>query len=261
MTEPANNNLQPQVQVYRSRLVSLMRRGVEIRDALTADSQNVVATESARTWQQDVGVIANELSGGSKAHWLARAFSQAFLVRGEDAAVESVAPSEIIQRLMGVLEQALASLSRADTVGAMLSSSAPSPHRFDFVHSPELRPLLEQAYADARLAFEAGNCVDALLGYSSILEAIVTDALQQKVKGGLRFIDSPGGEISQWLFQARLAVAEQSDLIGRGCARLPEAARNYRDLDEASKSAITEHDARVTGQVLHVVMRDLNPGR
>jgi len=34
-----------------------------------------------RAWQEDCGVIINQLSGGSKAHWLARAFSGAFLMR------------------------------------------------------------------------------------------------------------------------------------------------------------------------------------
>ena len=55
-------------------------------------------------------------------------------------------------------------------------------------------------------------------------------------------------------------------LIRGGCARLPPVARNYRDLTDAdgelrSGTAVSEREARVTTQVLHVVMRDLDPGR
>ena len=48
----------------------------------------------------------NQLSGGSKAHWLARSFSEAFLMRSTDGhAVEGAAQTQIVQRLLGVLDQ------------------------------------------------------------------------------------------------------------------------------------------------------------
>jgi hypothetical protein len=79
-------------------------------------------------------------------------------------------------------------------------------------------------------------------------------------------LDAPAGCISDWSFEARLAVAERAGLIRGGCARLPTVARTYRDRDHAAgdnhaRSTVSERDARQTGQVLHVVMRDLDPGR
>ena len=261
MTSPSPGNVREQIEAHRARLVSLVRRGQDVRDALAADAGNASALTAARVWQQDCGVVVNELSGGSKAHWLAQAFSQAFLVRGtEGSTVETAAPSEIVQRLIGVLELALASLSREDSA-ELLPSPPAAPHRFDFVHEPELRPILEQAYHDARAAIEGGDYDLALRTYASILEAIVTDALQESAKSGRPSSDLPDGDIAGWTFEERLTVAEKIGLIGRGCARLPATARNYRELDEASKAAITERDARLTSQVLHVILRDLNPGR
>jgi hypothetical protein len=95
-----------------------------------------------------------------------------------------------------------------------------------------------------------------------ILEAIVTDALERKGRSALAASGAPVGNIADWSFETRLAVAEKSGLIRGGCARLPAVARRYRDHDEnASEVTVSERDARLAGQVLHVVMRDLNPGR
>jgi len=258
MTNSAQDDIRAQLDIYKGRLTLLIQRGLEVRDAIAADAAKVSALATARAWQQDCGTTVNELSGGSKSHWLARAFSEAFLVR---ESVESVPPAEIVVRLIGVLEQAIASLSREDAAELLASSDAPAPHRFDFVHDPELRPILEQAYSDGRCAMDEAKYDLALRTYAGILEAIVTDALQHRQKDGLLTGDLPEGSIGDWPFEARLAVAENAGLIGRGAARLPEVARKYRELDEKSRIAIAERDARVTGQVLHVIMRDLNPGR
>jgi hypothetical protein len=50
-------------------------------------------------------------------------------------------------------------------------------------------------------------------------------------------------------------------MVRSGWARLPAAARRYRDHNEDDAARISERDARLAGQVLHVLMRDLNPGR
>jgi hypothetical protein len=226
------------------------------------------AIAAARAWQEDCGVTVNQLSGGSKAHWLARSFSEAFLMRSAGGrAVEGAAPDEIVRRLLGVLEQAVSSLSRTDD-GAIISASseAPAPHRFDFVHNLELRPVVEQAYTDSRRALEQEHYDVALRTSCGILEAIVTDALEHKGLGALAASDMPAGKIADWSFETRLAVAERTGLIRGGCARLPGIARTYRDLTDAGsengpKAGVSERDARQTGQVLHVVMRDLDPGR
>ena len=67
-------------------------------------------------------------------------------------------------------------------------------------------------------------------------------------------------------FEARIAAAERAGLIRGGCARLPLAARAYRDLTDADGQlrpgvSVSERDAKVVRQVLHIVMRDLDPGR
>ncbi len=266
---------QAQVEIYLSHLEGLIRRGQAVRDKLATDPSDPSVIAATRVWQEDCGVTINQLSGGSKAHWLARSFSQAFLMRSaEGNAVTGAAPAEIVQRLLGVLDQAVASLSGLDSSknsGVSDSSSAASeapPHRFDFVHNPELRPILEQAYLDSRHALEQADYEVALRTSCGILEAIVTDALEHK---GLSALAASGalGELDKrtmadWSFETRLAVAEKAGLIRGGCARLPAVARTYRDRADATNvlnANVSERDARVTGQVLHVVMRDLDPGR
>src|SRR5580704_829850 len=104
-----DQTLQAQIETYLAHLDGLMRRGLQLRDALTNDPSDQSAIASTRAWQEDCGVTINQLSGGSKAHWLARSFSEAFLMRSTAGrAVEGAAPSEIVKRLLDVLEQAVA---------------------------------------------------------------------------------------------------------------------------------------------------------
>jgi hypothetical protein len=263
-----DESLRAQIETYLSHLDGLIRRGRPLRDTLKKDPTSKSAMAATRVWQEDCGVTINQLSGGSKAHWLARSFSEAFLMRSAaGSAVEGAAPAEIVNRLVNVLEQAVASLTRSDD-GPIISASseAPPPHRFDFVHNLELRPVVEQAYTDSRRALEQHQYDLALLTSCGILDAIVTDALEHKGLGALTTSDTPAGKISDWPFQTRLAVAEKTGLIRSGCARLPLVARTYRNLTDANgdsdtKATVSERDARRTGQVLHVVMRDLDPGR
>jgi hypothetical protein len=103
------------------------------------------------------------------------------------------------------------------------------------------------------------------------MEAIVTDALEHKGLGALTPSDAPAGKIpagkiSDWSFSTRLDIAERAGLIHGGCARLPPVARRYRDLataegEQGPRAKVSEDDARRALQVLHVVMRDLDPGR
>src|SRR6202043_2411798 len=121
------------------------RRGRQVLDTLATgagstwsppenDPSGKSAIAASRAWQEDCGITINQLSGGSKAHWLARAFSEAFLMRSAAGhAAEGAATEEIVRRLLNVLEQAVASLTGTDD-GAVISASsqAPAPHRFDF---------------------------------------------------------------------------------------------------------------------------------
>lgn len=261
-----NETLQSQIANYSSRLEAMIGRGCEVRAALERDPSNPNTVVSSRLWQQDCGVVINELSGGSKAHWLARAFSEAFLVRGSGGSVvEGVSPVDIISRLLEVLQQAMKSLSQEDAPARISSPEAQTPHRFDFVHNAELRPVLEQAYNDGRHAFDNSDYKLALFTYCGILEAIITDALESRAASEPP-AEAQNEKIADWSFDKRISVAENMSLIRGGCTRLPAIARSYRDSISASgrqqsEENISERDARVTGQVLHVVMRDLNPGR
>jgi hypothetical protein len=259
-----DESLRTQIETYLSRLDGLIHRGRELRDNLAADPSDASAIAATRAWQEDCGITINQLSGGSKAHWLARSFSQAFLMRSAaGTAVEGAAPAQIVKRLLNVLDQAVASLSQTDH-GPVISASsqAPPPHRFDFVHDLELRPVLEQAYTDSRRELEQGNYDRALLTSCGILEAIVTDALEHRGLSTLAASGAPGGKIADWSFATRVATAEKTGLIRGGCARLPEIAWTYRDRGENGwQATVSEEEARRAGQVLHVVMRDLDPGR
>lgn len=256
-----DQNLQAQIETYLSQLDSLIRRGRELRDLLAADASDTFVVTANRVWQQDVGITINQLSGGSKAHWLARLFSQAFLVRAVDGeAAEEAAPEEIVNRLLGVLEQAAASLSQKNAAPVLSTSGEPPPRRFDFVHNSELRPVLEQAYSESRRALEQAQFDLSLRTSCGILEAIITDALEKKGLAALISSGAPVGSIGDWSFDARIAVAERAGLIRNGCARLPAVARTYRDEIEPSQP-VSEADARRAAQVLNVIMRDLDPGR
>jgi hypothetical protein len=252
--------LQTKIEAYLLRLSRLVARGRGLRNLAAAHPSDSSIAASVRHWQNDCGIVINELSGGSKAHWLARAFSGAFLARSaEGQAVEEAAPHEIITRLVDVLQKAAAAISGIKDAGVAAPTEVPAPHRFDFVHNQELRPVLEQAYNDSRSALEQGKYSDSLMNSCGVLEAIVTGALEHKELSTLVELGAPAKKISEWSFETRLTVAERAGLIRGGCARLPAVARGYRD--GGAKVEVSERDARVAGQVLHVVMRDLDPGR
>ena len=263
-----DESLRAQIDSNLSHLDALIRRGRRLHESLITDPSDKSALVANRAWQQDIGVAINQLSGGSKAHWLARAFSEAFLLRTANGQViETVAPAEIVERLLGVLDQAVLSLARmgeGEGAAAPAGTGAPLPRRFEFVHNAQLRPVLEQAYIDSRDALEEGGYGQALRNASGILEAIVTDALEFRGVETLADVEIPVGKIGDWPFGDRLVVAEKAGIIRGGCARLPEIARKYREItgaDGNTPADISERDARRTMQVLHVVMRDLDPGR
>jgi len=233
----------------------LIRRGHQIKSTRAVDA--------IRVWQQDCAAAINQLSGGSKAHWLSRAYSGAFLVRSADGGmVVEADASEIVDRILGVLEQGAASLSDADAVAAS-SGAAPAPRQFDFVHNADLRRILERAFADSRAALERRDFGLALILSCGLIDALLTDALEHARP---RADHAPEGPVADWSFDTRIAAAEHAGLIRGGCARLPHVAREYRDLTDAegdlrADAAVSEREARLTVQVLRVVMRDLDPGR
>ena len=241
----------------------LTMRGRQIAERLKTTPDAAV---DIRAWQQDCATAINELSGGSKAHWLSRAFSQAFLVRGPGDGVGGVVteacPADIVDRLLAVLAQANTSLASMDPVdpASAAATAAPAPRRFDFVHNEALRPVLERAYVESAQALEAGDFHHALMTSCSVLETIITDALNQvRLEPDAASENASSAEAVAGTFAARIAAAERAGLIRGGCARLPAVARTYRDL--GPDAAVSERDARVARQVLNVVLRDLDPGR
>ncbi len=252
---------------------ALIERGCQIRA--------VGSVDATRAWQRDCAAAINQLSGGSKAHWLSRAYSEAFLVRSADGGVlVEAGAGDIIDRILDVLAQGAASLSRMDAVAAASTGAPPRPRRFEFVRNAELRPVLERALDDSRDAFERGEFALALVLSCSVIESLLTAALEAIAtttddrktaddrRGGPSGPPSRSGPPSVGLpsFDERIARAEKAGIIRGGCARLPPVARAYHDLtDEAGDLRagvhVTEREARVAGQVLRVVMRDLDPGR
>ena len=205
-----NESLGAQIDIYLSRLNDLVGRGRQLGDALARDPSNGSLIAATRAWQEQCGITINQLSGGSKAHWLARKFSEAFLLRSERGeALEGALPEEIVRRLLRVLEQAVVSLSRKDEPPVTSRSAETAPRRFDFVHNVDLRPIVEQAYTDSRRVFEEGNYELAMRTSCGILEAIVTDALEHRGPNELARDGAPAGEIADWPFETRLAVAEE----------------------------------------------------
>jgi hypothetical protein len=228
-------------------------------DRLVRRGRALTGGPDVRIWQADCAAAITELSGGNKAHWLSRAYSGALLVRSADgAAVVEADPGEIVRRVLDVLEQGRQSLISMDTAEPY-SPEAQEPHRFDFVHDPELRPVLERAFVESRSALENGDCEAALKTTCGILEAIITDALDARLKPRAPAEEDGRRGLSRATFDERIAAAEAAGLIRGGCARLPAAARAYRDADQPA--AISVREATVTRQVLRVVMRDLDPGR
>lgn len=265
-----DESLRAQIDAYLPHLDSLIRRGRQLRGVRAADGSDrpaPLAIHSAdlaetRIWQRDCATVINQLSGGSKAHWLSRAFSDAFLVKGDRRPRVDADVTEIIDRICDVLQQAARSLSGMDG-DAAVSVEPPPPRRFGFVHNALLRPVLEETYLDSRRALEQGDFGPALVAACSILEALITDALEHEGEVGLA---NDSGTIAAWTFDARIAAAQRAGLIRGGCARLPAVARRYRDLTDGDgellrAATISERDARLASEVLHVVMRDLDPGR
>src|SRR5258706_11860872 len=118
-----DESLRSQVENYLSHLDGLIRRGRQLRETLKTgtgstwsppekdpSSKSIIA--ALRVWQEDCGVTINQLSGGSKAHWLARSFSEAFLMRSTaGTGGEGAAPDQNVKRLIHVLEQTVSSLA------------------------------------------------------------------------------------------------------------------------------------------------------
>jgi hypothetical protein len=256
-----DENLRHQRDTALREIETLIERGCQIRA--------IGSVDATRAWQRDCAAAINQLSGGSKAHWLSRAYSEAFLVRSADGGVVVEAEAgDIIDRILDVLSQGAASLSRMDDVAAASTGAPPRPRRFEFVRNAELRPVLERAFDDSRDAFERGEFALALVLSCSVIESLLTDALAAAAtttddrRGGPR----RGGPLGPPSFDHRIAQAENAGIIRGGCARLPPVARAYHDLtDETGELRagvhVTEREAKLAGQVLRVVMRDLDPGR
>src|SRR5688572_1886968 len=113
----------PAVAAYRHRLDHLRAEGRQLRAALASSPDSPADLEALRVWQRECAATVSQLSGGSKAHWLSRAFSEALLVPTAAAGAASLVT--IIDRLLGVLDSAGRSLAGAAALPAADSASSP----------------------------------------------------------------------------------------------------------------------------------------
>jgi hypothetical protein len=261
-----DSSLQSQLDSYLHRLGHLKREGEELRGALGSSATERQTLALVGTWQRECAATISQLSGGSKAHWLSRAYSDAFLLSADTAAgIPDVSVIDIVTRILGVLDQAAASLtqSSAEAVAAA-SRQIPPAHRFEFVRDATLRAHLEQAYANSQTLYERGDFALAFVTSCSVLEAIVTEALE---RAGSKLAEAKlTGAVASWSLHERLVAAEKVGVISAACARLPESARHYRDLldqdgDLRPSATVSGLEAKRVAQVLRIILRDLSPGR
>ena len=256
-----------EVAAFLHRLDHLTRDGDRLLNAVTFDPSG--SREQVSLWQRECAATIGQLSGGSKAHWLSRAYSDAFLLSaGSGPLATETTVAEIVSRILTVLARTRDALSQAgpDAIAAASREVRSPGGRFDFVRDLTLRSSLEQAYQESRRASDLGDFGLALVTSCSVLEAIITDALERSDPGKLFACGVAGGDVASWPFENRIAVAEKAGLISAGCARLPLSARRYHDLlDETGAlrfdAAVSERDATRVAQVLKVIIRDLAPGR
>jgi hypothetical protein len=251
--------MDPQIDAALAHVNALMRRGRAIADRIALDCADAIALTDARIWQHDCAAAISQLSGGSKAHWLSRAYSGALLVRASDGgAMVEASVAEIVARVVAVLQRAAESLMQPEAVAAT-PPAAPAARRFDFVRHEPLRPVLEQAYVESDRALRDGDYTTSFMTTCSILESVITDALDSSDRTADALDSSDRTAVAAMSFSDRIAAAEARRVIHGQCARLPAIAWNYRLIGEST--IVTRRDAVVARQVLHVVLRDLDPGR
>ena len=202
-------------------LEDLIRRGRLLRKAPAADA--------TRAWQEECATAIHQLSGGSKAHWLSRASGSCFLVRSSPGGlIVVVGAGEIVDRILDVLAQGAASLSHLEDVSKS-SAATPRPRQFEFVHDPELRPVLEHTYDDGRDALGRGDGAGALIFSCGIIEALLTDALDHARSPA----DELEGNIADWSFEKHIPAAEGAGLIHSGCSTCRQSPGEVPGLTDA----------------------------
>ncbi len=252
-----------QVQIYRHRLDALLREGRRLQ------AMDAPAASDVGGWQRDCTALISGLSGGDKAHWLSRAYSEAFLVRPSREAsarggVAADAPvDEILTRIVSALELAVGSLAQLEGPDAPTADSDGS-RRFAFLDDPGLRSGVVQADAEADAALARGALALSLVSRCSVLESIITDALERAGDPSSGGAGAP--PLHERPFEQRIADAECARVISAGCRRLPDVARRYREIltddgDVRLDVHVSESDAVRVRQVLRVIVRDLAPGR
>ena len=252
------------VDAYRNRLSQLGKQGRQLKASVAHAGDGDPALARLRLWQRDCAVTISELSGGRKVHWLSRAFSEALLV--PLAGAESASVVTIIDRILTVLDRAAASLAQAVPEHATVPAVDPPRARFTFIDDEALRVHLEEAYLDGQAAFSRDESALALVTFGSIIETVITGALERHGVQRLAGYDPPAAPLTEWPFATRIAIAERARLISAACARLPVAARQYRTLlnargEIAADAAVSTREAKLTRDVLHIILRDLAPGR
>ena len=176
---PVADDLQAQRDYALLQLAKLERRGAELHASLMA-GQDRPERDRARPASGNRTARPPSISSpaAARAHWLSRAFSDALLIRSAGAAaLVEAEPAAIVLRIIDVLARARRSLSDMGDV-AVASSAAPPAPRFEFVHNATLKPILERALDESARAFDEHDFSRSLITSCSILESILTDALE-----------------------------------------------------------------------------------
>jgi hypothetical protein len=138
---------------------------------------------------------------------------------------------------------------------------------FSFMHSGELRNIVERDYAELQQIKRVGGLKSQYILYGGLIEAILLDALQRptinlttskkapRSKGVIRPVD-------EWGLGDLIDVSRELDLITAEVEQFSHGVRNYRNLVHPSKELksarkIAKEEAAIAEKVLEIVIREL----
>jgi hypothetical protein len=107
---------------------------------------------------------------------------------------------------------------------------------FSFIPDPVIRDILEEDYAQALAALEAGAHLGALVTAGAVLEGVLTWALLTSEsaalqhKNAMRSRDGKVLPVASWNLTNLLQVAEGLDLLGEFASKGSWAVRDFRNL-------------------------------
>ena len=126
-----DDSFRQQIATFEHRLSHLLRDGFDLQRTLPVEP-GAPELEAMRAWQRECAATISQLSGGSKQHWLSRAYSEAFLLTVPDSSASAqVTAGEagvgtIVEGIIGVLRQAQSSLAEMRQSGVPNTDAPPA---------------------------------------------------------------------------------------------------------------------------------------